>query len=424
MKLLKWLYPGLRVKRWLLLIIIGLMVIGFGVTSISGQLFLQVDHGLSKMLYTLIGRDFPVLGGIVTVFLGLLLLTLGLRQIFKSLRVSLWPGSNEALVDILYQRRVLKNGPRIVVLGGGTGLSVLLRGLKTYTSNISAIVTVTDDGGSSGRLRTELGVLPPGDIRNCLVALADKETVMEEVLSYRFKQGQGLTGHSLGNLLLVALSEMAGGFVHAIQELSKVLAVRGQVLPATLAQAVLCAEMMDGQMVEGETQITGLKGHIKRVYLKPSNPQPVDESLKAIAQAEAIILGPGSLYTSIIPNLLVEGIVEAIRQSRGKKIYICNVMTQPGETDGYTASDHLQAIYEHCGCNLVDYIIVNNRLALRKQLKKYETQGAYPVKVNTQGLAKLGVGVVQENLLDQSDLVRHNPQRLAQTVINLIISNE
>ena len=422
MKFLKWLYPGLRVKRWLLLAFIGVILIGVGAVTASGNWFVfNAELSLRLLLYQLTGINSSVLSGVLIFTFGGLMVIFGLRKVFRSLMVCLLPGTDGELINYLYQHRSLQKGPRIVVLGGGTGLSVLLRGLKRYTSNLTAIVTVTDDGGSSGRLRDELGVLPPGDIRNCLVALADTENLMNEMLSYRFEQGQGLVGHSLGNLLLVAMSERAGGFVPAIQELGKVLALRGQVLPATLSHEVLCAELLDGQIIEGETKITrnGSKG-IKRIFLKPGNPQPLQASLEAIARAEAIILGPGSLYTSVIPNLLVDGVVEAIRQARGMKIYICNVMTQPGETDHFTASDHLRVIYEHCGDNLVDYIIVNNQQVRPQQLRKYEAKGAYPVKVDTRGLAGLNVKIVQDSLLDQSDMVRHDPRRLAETVIRLI----
>lgn len=308
-----------------------------------------------------------------------------------------------------------------MVIGGGTGIAVLLRGLKKYTSNLTAVVTVTDDGGSSGRLRAEMGVLPPGDIRNCLVALADTETLMDEVLSYRFRQGEGLAGHTLGNLLLVSLTEVAGSFVRAIQEVSKVLAVRGRVLPSTLSQVVLAAELADGTVVEGETSISqqGTRG-IKRVFLQPATALPVPETLEAIRQADAIVMGPGSLFTSVIPNLLVKGIAAAIRSSPATKIYICNIMTQPGETDNYTAADHLRAIYEHCSPGMVEYMIVNKQEISRAQLARYQEKGSHPVMVDVAGLEKLGVKVVTADLLDEKEWVRHDPDRLAAVVMSLI----
>jgi uncharacterized cofD-like protein len=251
-----------------------------------------------------------------------------------------------------------KNGEyRIVVIGGGTGLSVLLKGLKKYTSRLTAIVTVTDDGGSSGRLRAEMGVLPPGDIRNCLVALAETETLMDKVFQHRFQAGNGLQGHTLGNLLLVAMSEIAGGFISAIQEVSKVLAVRGVVLPATLEPVVLAATMENGSTVVGETRIREHEGKIERISLVPDQCLPVPETLKAIQEADAIILGPGSLYTSIIPNLLVKGVAESLTEAKAPLIYVSNIMTEKGETDGFTAADHLQAIKRHLNQQLIDYAI-------------------------------------------------------------------
>jgi uncharacterized cofD-like protein len=250
-----------------------------------------------------------------------------------------------------------KNGEyRIVVIGGGTGLSVLLKGLKKYTSRLTAIVTVTDDGGSSGRLRAEMGVLPPGDIRNCLVALAETETLMDKVFQHRFQAGNGLQGHTLGNLLLVAMSEIAGGFISAIQEVSKVLAVRGVVLPATLEPVVLAATMENGSTVVGETRIREHEGKIERISLVPDQCLPVPETLKAIQEADAIILGPGSLYTSIIPNLLVKGVAESLTEAKAPLIYVSNIMTEKGETDGFTAADHLQAIKRHLNQQLIDYV--------------------------------------------------------------------
>jgi len=318
------------------------------------------------------------------------------------------------------RQRWLKLGPRIVVVGGGTGLSVLLRGLKEYTANLTALVTVTDDGGSSGRLRDELGVLPPGDIRNCLVALADTETLMEQVLGYRFQQGAGLQGHTLGNLLLASLTEVTGSFVSAIQEVSRILRVRGQVLPATLSQQVLCAELRDGTLVEGETRITreGSPG-IQRVFLRPGDPLPVEATLAALQAADAIVLGPGSLYTSVIPNLLVKGIAETIRSSRAVKIYVCNVMTQPGETSNYSAADHLQAIYDHCGSRLVNYILVNNQEIRRQHLRRYQEKGAQQVRVDSKRLQQLGVTVIGAPLLLQGELIRHDPRLLARQVLEL-----
>ncbi|MDH7478735.1 MAG: uridine diphosphate-N-acetylglucosamine-binding protein YvcK [Syntrophomonadaceae bacterium] len=411
MKWVRWLYPGLRVKRWLAVALTGVVSLAAGVLVAGRTGFLNGGGPTAS----------PVLAGLLLVLLGLVLMVVGIRSMVRSLIGTLLPNRDGELVEAFYQRRLLGRGYRVVVVGGGTGISVLLRGLKEYTSNLTALVTVTDDGGSSGRLRAEMGVLPPGDIRNCLVALADTETLMDEVLGYRFRHGYGLTGHNLGNLLLAGLTELTGSFVQAIQEVSKVLAIRGQVLPATLSQETLCAELLDGTVLEGETRITqgGSRG-IRRVFLKPGDSQPVSEALRAIAEADAVVLGPGSLYTSVIPNLLVNGISEAICQSPGIKIYICNVMTQPGETERYAASDHLRAIYDHCGPGFIDYVIVNTQEMRRAQLRKYQEKGAQPVRVDYKALAAMGVKVVGANLLEKGELVRHDPKLLAGTVIEII----
>ena len=253
---------------------------------------------------------------------------------------------------------ISQNEPAIVVIGGGTGLSVLLKGLKRYTSRLTAMVTVSDDGGSSGRLRSELGVLPPGDIRSCLVALAETETLMDKVFQHRFLQGGSLQGHNLGNLLLVAMTEITGDFISAIREVSKVLAVRGKVLPATLEPVTLGGMMADGNRVLGETAIRDYPASIKEVFLMPEC-GPLPETLQAIHEADAIIIGPGSLYTSIIPNLLVKGVIEAIASSPAPKFYISNIMTEQGETDSFTAADHLKVIQKHSGKQIIDYAIVN-----------------------------------------------------------------
>lgn len=307
-----------------------------------------------------------------------------------------------------------------MALGGGTGLSTLLRGLKEVTSNITAIVTVTDDGGSSGRLRGDLGMLPPGDIRNCLVALADRESSLERLFSYRFSKGGELAGHSLGNLLLAGLTQETGNLAQAVQEASKILAVRGRVLPVTLDNVVLVGEMGDGRVIRGETNMVSDAARIKRVFLDPADCTPLKAAIDAIMSADAVILGPGSLYTSVIPNLLVPGISEAIRKSKAKTYYICNIMTQPGETDAYLASHHLKAIIDHCGPGLIDKIIVNNETISPKLKEKYQAKGAKPVKLDENRLKKLGVEVIQYPLCAQHDLARHDPEKTLRVLMEEI----
>lgn len=309
---------------------------------------------------------------------------------------------------------------KLVVLGGGTGLSVLLKGLKKYTSDLTAVVTVSDDGGSSGRLRTELGVLPPGDIRNCLVALAETETLMDKVFQHRFKTAGSLNGHSMGNLLLVAMAEITGDFITAIKEISKVLAVRGRVIPSTLEHVILGAYMEDGSTVLGETAIRSYGGKIKKVFLVPDTCAPVPDTLEAIKKADAVILGPGSLYTSVLPNLLVKGIKEAIEETRGATFYISNIMTEKGETDGYTAFDHVKAIMDHTGKQLIDYVVVNAGDIDEARLNRYREEQAVPVKTDKDKIEELGIKVIEADLVADDELAWHDPHKLAQIIIDTL----
>jgi uncharacterized cofD-like protein len=295
----------------------------------------------------------------------------------------------------------------------------LLRGLKRYTKNITAIVTVADDGGSSGILRDELKILPPGDIRNCLLALANTEPLMEKLFQYRFNAGS-LKGHSFGNLFLAAMTEILGDFELAIKESSKVLAVSGQVLPSTLSDIILAAEFEDGTVIKGESQIPRMGRKIKRIRIVPEDAKPLPEALEAIERADAVILGPGSLYTSILPNLLIKDLADAVRNSRAKKIFVVNVMTQPGETDGYTAFDHVKTIMEHAGGNLIEYVIVNAEKIPDHLLLKYLADGACPVACDEENIKKLGCKVIYGELLGFADVVRHDPIKLAKVIMDII----
>ncbi|MFO7152424.1 MAG: YvcK family protein [Bacillota bacterium] len=308
---------------------------------------------------------------------------------------------------------------KIVAIGGGTGLPNLLRGLKRYTHDITAIVTVADDGGSSGILRDELKILPPGDIRNCLLALANTEPLMERLFQYRFSAGS-LKGHSFGNLFLAAMTEILGDFELAIKESSKVLAVNGQVLPSTLTDLVLAAEFEDGTVVEGESRIPKMGRRIKKIKIVPEDAKPLPEALEAIERADAIIIGPGSLYTSILPNLLIKDLAEAIRNSKAKKIFVVNVMTQPGETDGYTAFDHVKAIMDHAGENLIEYVLINTEKIPEHLLSKYLADGACPVRCDEGNIKRLGCRVVYGELLGFADVVRHDPIKLAKAIMDII----
>ncbi len=410
------------VKRWLFLTLTGILLTFLGVAILTGfNIFKYFENKLVLITSLLTGFNLywtHLIIGILIIIAGIVIVGVSLSRISSKISKELLV--EEELVDVLYQSKMLEKGPKVVAVGGGTGLANLLRGLKLYTGNITAIVTVADDGGSSGRLRDELGILPPGDIRNCLVALADREPLMEKLFQYRFSAEGNLDGHSFGNLFIASMTEVLGDFEEAIKESSKVLAIKGQVLPASNEDIHLGAVYEDNSVKMGESLIPLQEKKIKEVFLRPADCKPTAASLEAIKDAELIVVGPGSLYTSILPNLLVRGITETIRKSSAIKIYICNVMTQPGETTGYTASDHLRTIYSHIGAGLFDYIVVNREAGDRELARRYEKEGAYPVKVDRQELRRLGVNIIEASLLSTSDYIRHEPAQLAREILKII----
>lgn len=424
MHLLKWLYPGMKFKRWLVLFSAGVMLVSLGLALVFNYKYLDaIEEAIFQAVYLWKGTyDYSIttIIGIFVVALGAVLMLAATRYVIRSVIMVLLPDNSERLVDIIYEKRRLGKGPNVTVVGGGHGLSVLLRGIKAATSNVTAVVTVADDGGSSGRLREEFGIIPPGDLRNCLVALADTEPLMEKLFQYRFKGESELAGHSFGNLFIAAMNEVTGDMEQALRESSKVLAVKGQVLPASKDHVRLDAIMEDGTVVEGESQIPEVHKKIHRVRLFPENVQPVQSALDALTNADAIILGPGSLYTSIMPNLLVDGVAEAIRKSKAIKIYICNVMSQPGETDGYTASMHAKAIIDHGGKGIIDYMLVNDSPISPAMQDYYAAKGAYPVEVDEDAINALGVGFVKADIINEKELIRHDPDKLSKAVMNMV----
>lgn len=312
---------------------------------------------------------------------------------------------------------------KIVIVGGGTGLPVLLRGLKKYPLDITAVVTVADDGGSSGRLRDEMDIPPPGDVRNVLAALSDVEPLIEEMFQHRFKTSSELSGHSLGNLILAAMTSITGNFFHAIQEMSRVLNVNGKVLPAAIESVVLHAEMEDGTIVSGESKIPYSGKRIKRVYLTPEKAKPLPETIQAIRQADVIVIGPGSLYTSILPNLLVPKLGQEIINARAKKVYVCNLMTQAGETLDYSASDHVKALYSHMKSAFIDTILVNREVVPEEVLSRYSEELARPVHFDLTRLYELGLEVVEGEIMSlENGVIRHDTKEVAKILYNLIIN--
>ncbi len=424
MNYLKWLYPGMKLKRWLLLFSVGVIAASLGLAIVFNYKYIGVvEENIFKLFYRATGQYYyavTTVAGTAIFVLGLAVMAFSTRQIIRSVISVLVPEGPDKLVEIIFQKRKLNRGPAVTVMGGGTGLSVLLRGIKGVTSNITAIVTVADDGGSSGRIREDLGIIPPGDLRSCLVALADTEPLMEKLFQHRFGGAGDLAGHSFGNLFIAAMTEVLGDVELALKESSKVLAVRGQVLPSSVQTIRLAAEMEDGSVVEGESQIPLAGKAIRRVFIKPADAPPVASALEAIENADAVILGPGSLYTSVIPNLLVSGLADALRRTQAVKIYICNVMTQPGETDGYTASRHVQAIIDHVGPGVIDYVVVNDQEVASHLREVYARQGAYPVAVDAEKIEALGIKVMKANLISETILVRHDPVKLSRVIMAMV----
>lgn len=405
MKKLKWLYPGMLVKRWIFIITIGILLISMGFAIVISE-----QMSANKTFTSLI------------ILIGILFVITGVKRIVASFVTIFLPGKETKLVDKIYAKRILEKGPRVVAIGGGHGLSTLLHGLKEYTSNITAIVTVADDGGSSGRLREEFDVLPPGDIRNCLVALADSEHLMGRLFQFRFSEGKGLKGHNFGNLFITVMSRLTGDFEKGVKEASKVLAIRGRVIPSTTDKVVLISEHKDGSRTVGESKIPEASSPIKKMYISPEECRPTKEVMDAIRKTDVIVIGPGSLYTSIMPNLLIKGISEEILKSKAKKIYVCNVMTQHGETDDYKVSNHIQALINHTGKGIVEYVIANTGRIPEELMHKYAEEKAYSVELDSENVKKLGCETIKANIINTKDYVRHNPYKLARIIFDLILN--
>ncbi len=405
MRFLKWFYPGMQVKRWVGLALAGIVFFGVGAALLTIES--DVVQRAISLAILLIGLVGVLMGGLYTV---------------KSLLEVVSPSEDKDLVEKVFQRRHLEKGPKVVAIGGGTGLSRLLKGLKEYTNNITAVVTVADDGGSSGRLRQEFDMIPPGDIRNCLVALADTEPLMQQLFQYRFPGNSALQGHSFGNLFITAMTKITGDFEKAVQASSKVLAIRGRVVPATNTKAQLVAEHEDGSKTYGETNISEAEARIKRMYLEPKDCKPTQEAIDAIRDAHVIVFGPGSLYTSVVPNLVVPGMSDEIRQSKALKVYVCNVMTQYRETEDYSASDHVKALLDHTGPDMLHACLVNTRPIPKDVLERYKEEKSTEVEADLDNIEALGVQVIADNFVTVDTHVRHNAEKIAKSIVHLIIN--
>ncbi len=416
---LKWLYPGMGVKRWLVLLVLGLALISIGVSFFYVQVYRALDFSgaASPIAYWVTLQFLPHwMRGALLFGSGLTCIALAVLRLNNSLLSAVFEADKGRLVDVVYRRRMRKRGPRIVTIGGGTGLSALLRGLKEHSENITAIVTVADDGGSSGRLRRELGLLPPGDFRNCIAALADAEPLMTQLFQYRFGEGMSLDGHSFGNLFIAAMVGITGDFGQAIRESSRVLAVHGRILPSTMQSVTLCAELHQQASehkshIEGESRISKSGTPIERVYLQPDDARGYGEAVQALLEADLIVVGPGSLYTSILPNLLVKDITGALRASDALKVYVCNLATEVGETDRYDSAQHVQAIHDHVGGHLFDVVLINGQLAVT-QPDNWKAEMVKPV-------TDVPYRTWATDLVDTEQPWRHDSAKLAQAVMDV-----
>jgi len=416
---LKWLIPGMGVKRWLLLLFVGITIVSLGV----GYVLVDVYRtwAFPAVFYYLTLQFIPrAWRGLLFGTVGIAAITFAIFQLNRSLLSAFRTPGQGSLADIVYNHRQRTRGPRVVAIGGGTGLSALLRGLKEHTQHITAIVTVADDGGSSGRLRRDLGLLPPGDFRSCIAALADDESLTARLFQYRFGEGMGVDGHSFGNLFIAAMAAVTGNFERAILESSRVLNIRGRILPSTLENVTLWADLSedDGEVegsgrVQGESQISKSGRPIERVFLEPDKVPGYPESIKAILEADLITAGPGSLFTSVLPNLLVPGIASAFRASSAMKVYISNIATEEGETDHFTLDDHLQALEEHVGQDLFTYVLANDNLKVQ-----------FPRHLKVEVVApETGRGesyeIVTADMVDLENPWQHDPSKLAEALMNL-----
>ena len=405
---ISWLCPGINLKRWLLLFAVGVLLCALGLALFFNyQLMGKAEELLFQMTYLTTGRysnGLIMTLGVAFLIVGFAIMVYGTRRLISSVVSVVLPEKSGSLMETIFMQRKLTHGPAITVVGGGTGLSTLLRGMKYITNNCTAVVTSADDGGSSGRLRKELGIIPPGDLRNCLTALADREPLMERLMQYRFQGDSPLAGHCFGNLFIAAMAQAEGGMEAGLNATSQILKVR----------------MTDGTVVTGESEIPKVRKHIKRMLMLPADAEAANGAIEAILKADVLIFGPGSLYTSVIPNMLVSGIREAVLQSKAVKIYVCNVMTQPGETDGYGAYEHVQALIKHAGAQFLDYVIVNDQEITGEQLRQYNAEGSMPIRPDIDKIRELGITVVPARLISKDDLVRHDPRKLARILIALI----
>lgn len=427
-RLLHSLAPTAALSSAVAVTVLGIFLFGAGLVLsfrvVAAPFLSQLTVNWNNMLSGLVGpesvRQANHFAGGMLLLLGLSLAIGGVQGVFRQFMLGINPEFGDKIGTLYFRRVQLARGPKIVALGGGTGLSTLLRGLKRHSSNITAVVTVTDDGGSSGRLSQELGIIPPGDLRNCLVALADSERQLTDLFQYRFTgQSGSLSGHSLGNLLIAGLVDICDGdFERALGMASEVLNIRGRVIPSTLERVRLRALQTNGSEICGETAIVAAKGKIRRLFIDPPDAHPFPEAIRAIREADILVIGPGSVYSSVIPNLLVPGIADAIRQSKARKFYVCNVMTEPGESDTFSACEHVIAIESNIEGRLFDSVLVNAQIPSHDMLEKYRTRDQFPVEADLDRIRTMGLRVVAGDFMSESDFVRHDPIKVADAILH------
>ncbi|MBP1704778.1 MAG: YvcK family protein [Chloroflexi bacterium] len=419
MNLRRWLTPGIGVKRWLAVVFLGELALALAGAFALRQVYREVEvtGPVQAVIYLVTLQFLPYWArAVVLVAAGLALFLYGSYRVVRTLLGPFRESADEPLVDLVYRKRLLARGPRVVAIGGGTGLSVLLRGLKERTANLTAIVSIADDGGSTGRLRDQLGIPAVGDIRNCLVALAETEPAMGELLQYRFgRDDGGLAGHAVGNLLISAMNAIDGDFEEAVRKMNRVLAVRGRVVPASPQPVTLHARLRDGSEVEGQSRIMRMRG-IDRVWLEPGDARAARDAIAAIAEADLVVLGPGSLFTSVLAVVLIPQLREAIQAAPGVRVYAANVATQAGETEGMDLADHVEALLAHLGPDMVDVVLANNRL----EGQVHDAEGGEPVRLRWPPAARRGPALVLDDMVDPANPHHHDPALLAGALVRVL----
>jgi len=425
----RWMLPGMRVKRYVVAIIIGLLILFYVLSIFYVNYAYSRTSFLRKFFFFFADLNIPYKDFVLPLFLviviivAVVLIIYGIKSLVLSIAQCLAPEkSDNEIMDIVFEKRKENLKKRVVVIGGGTGTTSVLQGLKDKFVKVSAIITVADSGGSSGRIRREMKIPPPGDIRNCLVALSEENSLTSKLLSFRFREKDScLNGHNLGNIIIAGLTRITGDFGDAVIELSKMLEINGETMPFTTEDVTVCAEFEEGNIIEGEAEITENHGKIKRIFIKPDYAKPYIKALERISNADLIIIGPGSLYTSIIPPMLFSSVIDTIRRSKAKKVFVVNIMTEPGETDNFSASQHLEKVIEILGEGVINYTIVNTRGISKNTLDKYAASGSGVVEGDINKIEKMGIKCLKGDfVLERGDLVRHNPEKLGETLMNLI----